>query len=147
VDEVYIARHLVPAGSEVAVGAPILITVEDPADVAAFESYTLPAETAPTTPTTPATKEAASPPPAPEVKVSIPEEVKQIPVKPLPPTSPPTPKAPVVFPSSLPSGQWGSQILNSPLLQKLIQEQNSYRSKYGESLHQPLATKTSGGEK
>jgi pyruvate/2-oxoglutarate dehydrogenase complex dihydrolipoamide acyltransferase (E2) component len=148
VDEVYIAKHLVSAGSEVAVGAPILITVEDPADVAAFESYTLSVEAAPSPPAPVSVKEPSPPPPAPaaapEVKASTPEPAKNIPAKPLPPTPspPPAPKAAVV-----PTGQWGSHIMKSPLLFKIVQEQNNYKSKYGESLHQPLAPGNSGGEK
>jgi pyruvate/2-oxoglutarate dehydrogenase complex dihydrolipoamide acyltransferase (E2) component len=146
VDEVYIAKHLVSAGSEVAVGAPILITVEDPADVAAFESYTLSVEAAPSPPAPVSVKEPSPPPPAPAaVKASTPEPAKNIPAKPLPPTPvpPPAPKAAV----ALPTGQWGSHIMKSPLLLKLVQEQNNYKSKYGESLHQPLAPRNSGGEK
>lgn len=151
----YIAKHLVSAGSEVAVGAPILITVEDPADVAAFSSYTLPTEATPVTPTAPEVKkEAPLPPPAPPpAPAPAPEkapvqEIKQIPSQPLSPSPPPpAPKAPDALPTSLPAGLWGSQILKSPLLQKLVQEQQMYQSKYGESLHQPLAVKTSGGEK
>jgi pyruvate dehydrogenase E2 component (dihydrolipoamide acetyltransferase) len=45
-EEFVIAKLLVPAGSEVAVGAPILITVEDESSVAAFANYDLAAATA-----------------------------------------------------------------------------------------------------
>ena len=39
-DEYYIAKILAPSGVELAVGAPIMITVEDKASIGSFSSYT-----------------------------------------------------------------------------------------------------------
>jgi pyruvate/2-oxoglutarate dehydrogenase complex dihydrolipoamide acyltransferase (E2) component len=133
VDELYIAKHLVPAGSEVLVGAPIMITVEDAASVAAFASYTLP----PIAAAVPEVKKILTPPPTPVVAAV---KATPPPVKTAPPTlPPPLPKQTAPSPPSASSGgQWGVQILKSPLLQKLIQEQSSYVARYGHNLHQVL---------
>lgn len=153
----YIAKHLVSAGSEVAVGSPIMITVENVDDVKAFESYTLSASsTAAASPkketkTSPAPTESPTPSPAaPEVKSSsspTTPQAKPVSPPPQPPSKASTPTPPKAASSaspapvpanSAPSGSWGQHIYKSPILQKLIQEQSNHLSKYGGSLHQPL---------
>ena len=49
-DDGVVAKHLQPAGAEVAVGVPILVVVEDAADAGAFADFEAPAEEAPAAP-------------------------------------------------------------------------------------------------
>lgn len=150
----YIAKHLVPAGTEVAIGAPIMITVENVNDVKAFESYTLSQSSS--SPPSPAKEVKSSPPPAasaPAPSPPPPQEVKSSPPPATPSTqkvsTPPPSKASIPPPASptvsspAPSGPWGQNIYKSPILHKLLQEQNNFISKYGASLQQPL-TKSLG---
>jgi pyruvate dehydrogenase E2 component (dihydrolipoamide acetyltransferase) len=70
-DEGYVAKLLVDAGTDVAVGAPILITVDDAASVPAFSNYQLSEASgsattvAATTAATPVTSSPPPPPPTP----------------------------------------------------------------------------------
>jgi len=95
-DEGVIAKFLVDAGSEINVGSPIMITVSDPADVAAFKDYTPEAEAS-----TPDPKPAATPAPTPA---------------PTPPPAAPPAAAPVAAASS------GERVFASPLARKLAKE-------------------------
>ncbi len=67
-DEFYIAKFLAPAGAEVKVGDPILVTVEDAKDVPAFEKFSAPnaapATSAPKVETPAVKKEESKPTPA-----------------------------------------------------------------------------------
>ena len=72
----------------------------------------------------PTPAEVKAPTPTPAVGKSIPT----------PPSNPPK----LVVPTVAPVGHWGEHILKSPLIQKLTEEQASYVSKYGGSLHEPL---------
>ena len=78
VDDGYLARVLVPGGSnDVPVGRPVAITVEDKADIAAFESYVPPDATsgaaAAAAPTPAIATPAAQPAPVPSTP-SVPSE-------------------------------------------------------------------------
>lgn len=143
----YIAKHLVNAGSEVAVGAPIMITVDNKEDVDKFASYTIATTTAPTP--KPVEKPVATPSSPPPPKVATPPPPPPTPVVPTPtPTSQPpkvatpapTPTKPAPTPSSIPQTPWGTLIKKSPLASKLSLSQKEYITKYGSSLHEPVSS-------
>lgn len=139
----YLVKHLVKAGSEVSVGSPIMITVENKDDIDKFASYTLPTtvntpKPIESTPVQPSTQPPAPPKPTPtpvQTKVSTPppsppsppKEVNNVQTK----ASPPPPSAVVVSQSP-----WGSHFKKSPLFAKLSQQQKEYATKYGPSLHE-----------
>jgi pyruvate dehydrogenase E2 component (dihydrolipoamide acetyltransferase) len=98
-DEGFVAKILVPSGTDdIPCGAPILITVEEEADVAAFKDYVLEASAAPAEPAAPV--EAPAPAPAPA------------------PTPAPTP-APVAAVASPPAG---GRVVASPLAHMLAKD-------------------------
>jgi pyruvate/2-oxoglutarate dehydrogenase complex dihydrolipoamide acyltransferase (E2) component len=147
VDDAYLAKILVPAGSEVRVGAPILVLVENQADVAAFASFTAEEEEEAATPAAPSSSPAPS---APEpAVVSTPAPVTPAPVTTPPaptptvavastpsPTPAPSPAAPPPSPSAL---AWGSLVKSSsPLAAKIARDQRAYVEKFGSSNHIPL---------
>lgn len=102
-DNGILAKILANVGSgEIACGVPIMVTVEDPADVPAFANFVLEAGAAPpAAPSTPSPDPATSPPPAPT-----------------PP--PPVPPAPVAPTPSFPVS--GEKVIASPLAHKLAKE-------------------------
>jgi pyruvate dehydrogenase E2 component (dihydrolipoamide acetyltransferase) len=132
VDDSFLAKILVDSGTEVAVGQPIMVTVEEESDVAAFSSFSVaPAASTPSVPT---------PEPVPAVSVPTP---------PTPPSPPPTPVKQVAPPSPAPAPvshaptttelQWGSLVKSrSPLAAKIAKDQQAYVEKYGNSSHIPL---------
>mmetsp|Transcript_23119 Transcript_23119/g.33868 ORF Transcript_23119/g.33868 Transcript_23119/m.33868 type:complete len:225 (+) Transcript_23119:58-732(+) len=144
VDDLYIAKLLVEAGSEVTVGAPIMITVESEEDVSKFAGYELPAtnsheamlpkkEPVPTT---------SSPPPVistlperrdPSSKPSAPSQPTPIVTSASVANSPSTRSA-----SVQPASMWGTYIAKSPLSVKFIRDQKNYVAKYGTCCHNPL---------
>lgn len=95
-DEGVIAKILVDAGSEIKVGAPIMITVSDPSDVAAFKDYKLETSSAP---------EPTAPSPAPDAT-------------PAPAATP----APIQAPTPVVSPSTGDRVFASPLARKLAKE-------------------------
>jgi len=144
-DDGVLARHLVPAGSgEVAVGVPIMVTVDEEGDVAAFKNFE--AGSAPDS----AATEVSAPPPA------AVEEVKAEPVvaaaAPAPVAAAPTPVAlaaptPVVPATpaapldaiSLGGSTWGRMAAEkSPLAKALASKQKQYIEKYGSTGHIPI---------
>ena len=150
VDDMYIAKILVEAGTEVKVGDPVMISVEESEYVDNFGDYTLPATaktdvstpasttaeqipaekiTAPTaTPASEKTPKAASPPPPPPVAAAPPPPV----------TAPP---APPVVPRSEIDTMWGKYVSRSPLVTKISKDQVAYIAKYGQSCHSAVHTK------
>lgn len=145
-DEFYIAKHLVTAGTEVPVGSPIFISVDDNSTVAAFADYKVtaaePAKSAnqkSTTPTpeqkpapasapapAPAPKPVSTPAPAPapsSVSASASAESSS-PAK----SSPPSGNIPVM---GIYSVRWGTMIAKGPLGDKIISDQAAYLAKYG----------------
>jgi pyruvate dehydrogenase E2 component (dihydrolipoamide acetyltransferase) len=150
-DEFYIAKILVEAGFEIPVGAPMMITVEEESDVAAFANYVTPG---------PAAQEitvAATP-------VSIPAPVISAPVIYVPVVAEPIPTPvalpiPVITPkptlahvaaattsssiyttqAGMYSVKWGDgSVAKSALSGKLSRDQQTYISQYGRSGQKPL---------
>jgi pyruvate dehydrogenase E2 component (dihydrolipoamide acetyltransferase) len=105
-DEGVIAKILAQAGSaEIQCGEPILITVDDRADVAAFANYMVAATSAPPPP--PAAAAADVPPPAPPA------------AEPTPPSAPTPPPAPApATTSTVPT----SRVVASPLAHMLAKD-------------------------
>lgn len=102
-DSGVLAKILAQAGSgEINCGVPIMVTVEDAADVPAFADFVLDAASAPTPP--PPAAAAPPPPPAPAAVVA----------------TPPVAPAPVVAPATVPST--GDKVMASPLAHKLAKE-------------------------
>ena len=146
-DDGHVAKLLVAAGGgDIPVGAPILITVEEAEDVAAFENYELPEPSAAVAApeaeaaTTTATKEET--PPATEAPASAP-----------PPPPPPAlvqpPVAPVVPPPAAPATAaaatitahvaWGLSVNKaSPLAKTLAAQQQDYIALYGSTGQRPI---------
>jgi pyruvate dehydrogenase E2 component (dihydrolipoamide acetyltransferase) len=103
-DDLVIAKLLVPEGAEVAVGAPIMVTVEEGEDISAFANFEAPAAAAAAAPATPALAPVPStPPPTPAA------------ASPVASTSVPT-SAPVV------SRPDGARIFASPLAKRLARD-------------------------
>ena len=134
-DEFFIAKLLVEPGTEVPVGSPILVSVEDESSVAAFEKFVAPA----------AISAAPTPPAAAPVAVSTASVATSMPVAPQIETAAPTKPAPVVIlPITAPSATPIASIegtysvlskttlkLISPLSFKLGKLATDYNIKYG----------------
>lgn len=144
-DEFYIAKLLIAAGSEVAVGSPILISVEDESSIAAFESYKVEAA-APAAAAAPAPV-ASKPAPAP---AAAPVEAKAAPApKPAPAASPAAPSPTTSThapPASHALGMYsvrvsGSAGSSSPLEAKIKADQKAYSIKYGRTVVQTESKK------
>ncbi len=137
------AKILVEAGSgEITVGTPVMVTVEEEEDIAAFANFVPPeAEAAP-----------AAEEPAPAAAAAAPEPTPAPPVveaAPAPPTPPPAPE-PVAAPPApavaAPVGSaptvgpaWGGLArVASPIAKTLSTEQKEYIAKYGTTGQVPL---------
>jgi pyruvate dehydrogenase E2 component (dihydrolipoamide acetyltransferase) len=141
-DDGFIAKILYEAGTgaDIVVGTPIMVTVEEEDDVAAFANFEAPAVAAAPAPEPVAPKvvEAAAPAPAPVAA----------PPAPVAPTPEPVVAAAVVPPAMedmvaavapVMSTGWGDFAkLNSPLIKTLSKQQNDYVSKYGTTGQVPL---------
>jgi pyruvate dehydrogenase E2 component (dihydrolipoamide acetyltransferase) len=143
-DDVYVAKLLKSAGdgADIPVGTPIMITVEDEADVAAFKDYVHTGETASPSAATPdptpsppppqaasePVKETAAPPPPPSPSVTEP-------AKPPPADIPATPVAAASISSG--DGQsvtipWARPLSSKSPLSKLLEKQQmAYMELYG----------------
>lgn len=147
-DDGFIAKILVQEGGEdVAVGAPIMITVEDEADVAAFQDYVLPA-------TIPAAAATPPPPPAAAVEPPVVAAAAAPPVAPpvvtpvAAPVAPPPPVVAAVAPpvvaavtTPVPTmgPAWGSSArVTSPIAKTLASKQKAYIALYGSTGQLPL---------
>lgn len=136
-DDFYIAKLLVEPGAEVPVGSPILVSVEDASDVAAFEKFVAPTSATSAVPTPPPALAStpvpvAAPAPVPVVsKVEIAAPIKTTVVATPPPITLPsaTPLASVEGTYSVRSK--ATSIVISPLNFKLSQLANDYNIKYG----------------
>jgi len=150
-DDGYVAKILVEAGSgEITVGTPVMVTVEEEEDIAAFANFVPPeAEAAPAPAAeepAPAAAAAAAPEPTPATPV-----VEAAPAPPTPPTAaaPPAPE-PVAAPpapavaatvGSAPTvgPAWGGLArVASPIAKTLSSEQKEYIAKYGTTGQVPL---------
>ena len=140
-DEFYIAKFLVEVGDEVAVGAPIMVTVEDESSIAAFADYVLPADAsaAPAVVVEPVEAK-PTPPPAVTPKAAVVSAPVVIPVSIAPPvisviqTPQAVPQATVPSLTSAYSVKWSSGIVSkSAIAGKLSKDQHAYILKYGRS--------------
>lgn len=142
-DDGVVGKLLKEAGSgEVAVGVPIMVTVEEESDVAAFKNFV--AGSAPDSSAT----EASVPPPVEEVKA--PEPVAAAAPTPAAASPAPTPVAavasavetapsPVAGAVSVGGFSWGQLAAeSSPLARTLASKQKEYIEKYGSTGHVPL---------
>lgn len=137
-DDFVIAKLLVDEGAEIAVGAPVFVSVENKDDVAAFADFKLT-----DAPAAPVEKPAPTPTPAP-VAAPAPAPIPvAAPPTPVPAVASPAPVAapiPVVNSSSVPSGDfhWGQRVKSSALSSKLSAQQSGYISKYGRTGHKAI---------
>jgi pyruvate dehydrogenase E2 component (dihydrolipoamide acetyltransferase) len=152
-DDGVVARLLVSAGTEnVSVGAAIMVTVEDAADVGAFVNFSAGASpssaSAAATPAAAATA-APTPPPAEAVAVtaapSIPPSAAiaaaAVPTTPPAAVAPPAaaPPAPASRADSLGGSEWGRLAAQkSPLAKMMAIKQREYVEKYGSTGHAPV---------
>lgn len=149
-DDGVVAKILISAsdGSDIPVGTPIMITVEDPADVAAFQDYVVPA----TVVKAPAVVEA---PTAATTAVATPLPVVPLPAAPVVVAPPPLSPPPVATPaptsmsatissssSSFSTALPGMTYMNtkkSPLTYTLNKEQTNYVELYGTTGQSPIS--------
>jgi pyruvate/2-oxoglutarate dehydrogenase complex dihydrolipoamide acyltransferase (E2) component len=140
-DDWIIAKILVPGGSEVKVGAPVLITVDSADAVAAFADYKAPA--AATVTTAPPATQAAAAPTAPVPTAPTPAKSPALPPASAEP-SPPTPKPAVqnFGETSMPpstsgvySVRHGGVPKKTPLSNKFNADRKAYIEKYGRCGH------------
>jgi pyruvate/2-oxoglutarate dehydrogenase complex dihydrolipoamide acyltransferase (E2) component len=121
-----LAKILQPAGTgaSVAVGTPIMVTVDDAKDVAAFASFVAPGAAA------------AAPPPPPPPAPKAPAAAAAAAAAP-PRASTPAPAAP---PAAAGAGEddgyaawpaWGQSLARSPLGEALLAKQRAYGAEYG----------------
>lgn len=140
-DDGVVAKLLVEPGSgEISVGVPIMVTVEEESDVAAFKNFV--AGSAPDSSAT----EASAPAPVVEEKAAAP--ATPAPVVAAAPTPAPTPVAPVAAtPAPAVSGDaisiggspWGKLAAQkSPLAKALAAKQQQYIERYGSTGHIPI---------
>jgi len=138
-DEFFIAKHLVQPGSEVIVGQPILIQVEDEKSIPAFKSYVVPVVAAPS----PAAA-VSTPPPVPvsTPKVSTPAPSTPPPKVSTPATTPSKVDVDVrsVHPAAVVGSSWGTGISKSALYKKIQADQTAYVNKYGRGTQKPASS-------
>jgi pyruvate dehydrogenase E2 component (dihydrolipoamide acetyltransferase) len=145
-DDGFVAKILMEAGGgqDIPVGTPIMVTVEEADDVAAFANFVLEESATPPAP-------APQPAPAPAAKVeaaAAPAPPPPAPPAAAPPAPTPVAAAPVPPPAMenmvaavapVLSTGWGDFAkLNSPILKTLSKQQNSYVEKYGTTGQVPL---------
>ncbi|VEU38604.1 unnamed protein product [Pseudo-nitzschia multistriata] len=143
-DDGYIAKILMQAGSgdDIEVGVPIMVTVEEEEDVAAFADFVLeeaPAEAAPEPASAPEVAPApepvavAAPPPAAPAPVVVEEPAAAAAAAPGPTEEMAAAVAPVL------STGWGSfAAVNSPIAKTLAKQQSEYVALYGTTGQVPL---------
>jgi len=144
-DDGFIAKILMEAGSgeDIQVGVPIMVTVEESEDVAAFSDFVVePEQTTKSTETTAAAEAPPPPPPPPPTAAPAPIDVEEAPPVPPPiPTVAEVVAAPETAETVAPvlSTNWGNFAkLNSPLLSTLSKQQNEYMEKYGTTGQVPI---------
>jgi pyruvate dehydrogenase E2 component (dihydrolipoamide acetyltransferase) len=153
-DDGFVARLLMEAGTglDIAVGTPIMITVEEEDSIAAFKNYVPPpaavaVEATPAPAATPAAAAAvAAPPPAaaPAPAVAAPPAPAPVAVVAAtpPPPPPPVAAAPSVAVTSAgthPAVAWGLLATKaSPLAKSLAKKQHAYVDLYGTTGQQPI---------
>jgi pyruvate dehydrogenase E2 component (dihydrolipoamide acetyltransferase) len=132
-DDGYVAKLLADTGVDLPVGAPILVTVEEEEDVAAFKDFVAPVAEVSAAVEEPKV-EAAPAPPAPEPVVEVAAPVTEAP----PPAAIAAPAA-TASEGSVAAVAWGQSVVTaSPLAKTLAAAQNSYLSKYGTTGQRPI---------
>lgn len=134
-------------GADIPVGTPIMVTVEEEDDVAAFADFVLDVAAAPAAapavqptpaPPAPAPVAAAAPPPAP-VAAPAPAPIPVVAAVAAEPVPPPRMEAMIEAVAPVLSTGWGDFAkLNSPILKTLSKQQTSYVEKYGTTGQVPL---------
>lgn len=150
-DDGFVAKILMDAGNgdDIAVGTPIMVTVEEADDVAAFADFVVEESSSASEPkaTAPKPAAAAAPEPAPakveDVAPSSPPAPAPIPAPPTPNTAaavpPPAMEDMVAAVAPVMSTGWGDFAkLNSPILKTLSKQQTDYVEKYGTTGQVPL---------
>jgi len=137
-DDGFIAKILIPGGSgdDIECGVPIMVTVEEADDVAAFANFV--AEAPPVAAAEPVAEPepvvAATPAPPPTPVVAVAAAVP-IPVE----VSPPAMEVMAEIVAPVLSIGWGEFAkINSPILKTLSRQQNDYIEKYGTTGQVPL---------
>jgi pyruvate dehydrogenase E2 component (dihydrolipoamide acetyltransferase) len=141
-EDFFVAKVLVAEGAEVPVGSPIMVTVEDKADIAAFADFVAPAAALAAAP-------AAAPVPVAPVAAAVPAPVvaavvaapvaASVAVAPAPVRAASVPVAAVPAAASTFVRGWGTGAKKSAIASILAQEQNAYIAKYGRTGHKTLA--------
>ena len=135
-DDGYVAKFLADTGVDLPIGAPIMVTVEEEEDVAAFKNFVAPAAEAPAA--VEPKEEAAPAPPAPEPVVEVAAPVAQAPPAPAA-VEAPAAVAATASEGSVAAVAWGQSVVTaSPLAKTLAAAQNSYLSKYGTTGQRPI---------
>jgi pyruvate dehydrogenase E2 component (dihydrolipoamide acetyltransferase) len=145
-DDGFVAKIIMEAGTgaDIAVGTPIMVTVEEEDDVAAFKDFAFektaaasppPAAASPAPPVVeakaPAPPPAAAAPPAPPASPTPPPVVESVPPPPMADML--AAVAPVM------STGWGQFAkINSPIVKTLSKQQNDFIEKYGTGGQIPL---------
>ena len=147
-DDFFIAKLLVEAGADVAVGSPIMITVEEESSVAAFANYVLEATATPVAAVAPPVVVESTPvviappaiiPVAPKISAPAPVPVVS-PVQVAAPAPVVIAPAPVIAPTGalnlngVYSVKWSSgAVAKSAIAARLSKDQQAYLLKYGRS--------------
>ena len=146
-DDGILAKILCPVGpDDIPIGGPIMVTVEEMDDVAAFKDFVAPQAAAAAAPTPEPVAVAAPtpPPPAPKVEAAAPPPPAAVaPPAPAPAVvaavPPPTMESLVAAVAPVMSTGWGGFAkINSPLAKTLSKSQQAYVTKYGTTGHLPL---------
>jgi pyruvate dehydrogenase E2 component (dihydrolipoamide acetyltransferase) len=143
-DDGILAKILVPVGSDdIPCGAPIMVTVEEMADVAAFQDYVVAPQPAAAAAAVPEPVAAvAPPPPPPKVEAAAPPPPAAV-APPAPVAAaavpPPTMESLLAAVAPVMSTGWGGFAkINSPIAKTLSKTQQSYVTKYGTTGQLPL---------
>ena len=146
-DDFFIAKLLVDEGSEVAVGAPIMITVEEESSVAAFANYVLESSATPVAAIIPPIVESKPVVIAPPAAVPVAPKISTpAPVPVVAPVQVATPAPVVIIPApviattgalnlnGVYSVKWSSgAVAKSAIAARLSKDQQAYLLKYGRS--------------
>ena len=135
----YIAKILVEEGKEVKVGDPVMITVEEEEDAAKFGDFVVPSSGVTTS---------TVPPPSTE-KASEPQNIVKTPTQQIKkdetalPSAQPSPAPPAPAPQVVPQPNpnklfWGKYVSQSPLVAKMLKDQEAYVERYGSCCHRPI---------
>lgn len=155
-DDFFIAKLLVEDGTEVTVGDPILVSVEDADDIGSFADFKVAVTATVPTPVVETTPEVVSMPtsvaptdvvsaasPAAAAATASVGSTSAVTTSPVPPAVNPTAVStpqdlPTASPVAARSFRWGQAVVKSALSKKLAANQKAYIGKYGRSAHKIL---------